>query len=77
MINDKILVANNTASAAEGKKNTNNHNNNEDMQVENGDINHHIVEVLPINQAFMNPASRLGMMLKEKKFDVNGLTNMA
>jgi len=65
VINDRTLVANN---ATNGNFNS---NNNEDVQVDNGEINYHVISLRPTNRAILNPVSLLGAALKGIKFDVS------
>ena len=65
VINDRTLVANNATNG-----NFNN-NNSEDVQVDNGEINYHVISLRPTNQALLNPVSLIGAALKGLKFDVS------
>ena len=48
-------------------------NNQEYMYVDSGDISHHIVQVLPFNQDFLDPKTVLGRELEELKFEVHDI----
>jgi hypothetical protein len=50
--------------------NNNNNNNNELVQVDNGDANIHIIQIVPTNRDFLNPETVLGGQLSDMKFDV-------
>ena len=41
----------------------------DDKHVESGDINHHIVQIIPSNRNFLNPGTDLGTILNAAKFD--------
>ena len=47
---------------------------NEDI-IASGQLNYHIVEVLPTNQELLDPNSRLGMEMHKLKYDVSGLNH--
>ena len=59
MINDKTLLGHGTGS--------------EDIQVQNSEINYHIVEILPTNTDLLRKDSHIGRMLEENKYDVDQL----
>jgi len=63
--NDRTLVANNATNG------TFNNNNNEDVQVDNREINYHVISLCPTNHALLNNMSLLGAALKGLKFDVS------
>jgi hypothetical protein len=67
MINDKTLVS---QSIPVSTMNNNNNNNNESVQVDNGDVNIHITQIVPTNRDFLNPETVLGGHLSSMKFDV-------
>ena len=56
-----------------GSNSTNNAN--EDTTVGSGNLNFHVVELLPTNQTLLDKNSYLGAILDAMKFDVSRLTN--
>lgn len=67
IINDKTLVNGN---AVNGTSNNNN-NGGEDGQVDNGEINYHVISLTPNNRSLLSPTSILGIELKTLKFNVS------
>lgn len=67
IINDRALVGNN------GNNNNSNMNNsnNEEVQVDNGEVNYHIIQMQPTDHELLNPHTALGSELQELKFDVS------
>lgn len=63
LINDRLLVS----------RNNNQRQQNEDVQVDNGEINYHICQILPTDADFFNPNTVNGRWLDSKKFDVSKL----
>ena len=65
LINDRSLVSN--------ANTNNNHGNNgaDTVQVDNGDVHFHIIEILPTDRSMLNHLSVLGAQLNNHKFDVN------
>jgi len=65
LINDRSLVSN--------ANTNNNHGNNgaDTVQVDNGDVHFHIIEILPTDHSMLNHLSVLGAQLNNHKFDVN------
>lgn len=66
VINDRYLVM-------KGNGTGNNGNTNEEVQVQSGDVNYHILELQPSNRSFADKTSGLGMRLETRKFDVSRL----
>ena len=63
VINDRSLVT-------KGNGTGNNGNTKEEVQVQSGDVNYHIVELHPSNRSFLDKTSGLGMRLETRKFNV-------
>ena len=66
VINDRALVGSSGNTAG----NFSNNSNNEDVRVDNGEINYHVVEVLPSNRSIITPVTVLNNTLNEMKFSV-------
>ena len=70
-INDKSMMAQdkNTAGYANTVET--------ELQCDAGEISYHIVQIVPSNRDFLDPATNLGRELSDLKFDVSGIqTNM-
>ena len=63
MINDKTLLGHGTGPGTATK----------DIQVQNSEINYHIVEILPTNLDFLRKESALGRMLENNKYEIDQL----
>ena len=48
-----------------------NNNSNEKIQVDNGEISYHIVEMQPSNQNFLSRTSVIGRAVDDLKFDIS------
>lgn len=64
IINDTSLVGMNTG------------NNNEEIQVDSGNINFHIVQLVPTNRDFHDFTSVLGVRLQRMKFDITQISHI-
>ena len=65
LINDRSFVSNN------GNISSRNRNYSKNIQVNNGEINFHVIEILPTDSTVLDPTSDLGMQLNAIKFYIN------
>eukprot|EP00957_Ditylum_brightwellii_P116247 8867496-Ditylum_brightwellii.AAC.1 len=71
VINKCTLIGNNNNTSG------NNNNNNEDISVDNGEINYHVVEVLPTNCHFVTLGTSLYQRLSGLKYHAQGIVERA
>ena len=67
LINNRSLVSNN------GNISIRNRNYSKNIQVDKGELNYRVIEILPTDHAMLYPTSYLGMQLNAIKFYINML----
>eukprot|EP00957_Ditylum_brightwellii_P210762 15365360-Ditylum_brightwellii.AAC.1 len=71
MINNCTLIGNSNSTSGH------NNNSNEDIHVDNGEINYHVVEVLPTNRNFLTSETSLYQRLSGLKYHVQRIGERA
>ena len=69
---NQTLITTQKSGATGSGGNYNTNTNEEERQVDSGEINYHVVSIVPTNSDFLKPTTSLSRELKQKKFVFSG-----